>query len=192
MDQRANRIRARQIAASLCGACAVGLVATGCGTTGLAWVHERESGVDMTPPAPPSEGEPHAAYPANEPPNESLAPPADRGHQRLDRSITLGATEYGAQAYDAPLPYGDPRAPTIVNVYVSQPPGVYAYGASYGYYASPSFVSPGFASVRAQPSAANTTMRPGLDWPAVPNPGPAFPYRTGPASPWSGAEPRRR
>ena len=70
----------------------------------------------------------------------------------------------------------------------------YAYGASYGFGAPvfstfPTTTIP-TAVVRTQ--APVTAMRPGLDWPAVANPGPAFPYRTGPASPWSGADPRRR
>jgi hypothetical protein len=163
------------------------LCATGCATTGLAWVHERESGVDLTPPEAPSETAPatRVSPPLVEEPVANRAP----ARPRLDRTITLGGTtESSARRYEAPVASGDPRT-TIVNVYVNQMPPT-AYGATYGYgYASPVLIAPPTMSVRTQAPAA---LRPGLDWPAVPNYGPAFPYRTGPASPWSGADPRRR
>jgi hypothetical protein len=170
---------------------AIVLLASGCGATGLAWVHERESGVDLSPPTAPSEStarpaDPSNVYPATDP---AAQPAESSGPHRLDRTITLGGTtEASARAYDAPTAAGNPAATTIVNVYVNQP-GM-AYGTSYGYgYASPVVVAPRSAIVRTQAPAA---LRPGLDWPAVPNHGPAFPYRTGPASPWDGADPRRR
>jgi hypothetical protein len=167
--------------------CLLALCATGCATTGLAWVHERESGVDLSPPDPPSEGAPSARVSpplVDEPVAERAAP-----RPRLDRTITLGGSaESSAPPYDAAVATGDPRPTTVVNVYVNQMPGV-AYGASYGYgYASPLFVAPPVTAVRTQAAA----LRPGLDWPAVANHGPAFPYRMGPASPWDGASPRRR
>jgi hypothetical protein len=161
------------------------LCASGCATTGLAWVHERESGVDLTPPEAPSEA---ASTTRTNPPlvEEPVAngPPA---RPRLDRTITLGGTtESSVRRYETPAASGDPRT-TIVNVYVNQMPST-AYGYAYGY-ASPVVVASPAMAVRTQAPAA---LRPGLDWPAVPNYGPAFPYRTGPASPWSGADPRRR
>jgi hypothetical protein len=186
-----DRVTRRSLWLACCSAAA--LCATGCATTGLAWVHERESGVDLTPPEPPSESAARTAAPSNvTPPNDPIAPPPDSSHRRLDRTITLGGTtESSVQAYDPAPPASDPRGTTIVNVYVNQPMGT-PYGAGYGYgygYASPLVVAPRAAVVRTQ---APTALRPGLDWPAVPNRGPAFPYRTGPASPWDGADPRRR
>src|SRR5439155_27304895 len=126
---------------------------------------------------------------------ESPDPPepmasAPRG--RLDHTITLGGvTDSSARAYDPPAAYAGGQAPTIVNVYVNQMPGYGygGYGAVYGV-ATPLVAVPRVAAVRAQ--SAPVALRPGLDWPAVPNHGPAFPYRTGPASPWDGADPRRR
>src|SRR5258706_443198 len=51
---------------------------------------------------------------------------------------------------------------------------------------------PGSRSVAPATTPTTPTMRPGLDWPSVPNYGPAFPYHMGPASPWSGSDGRRR
>src|SRR5262245_60562336 len=94
---------------------AVALCATGCATTGLAWVHERESGVELTPPEPPSESSARTAAPVNDPPaNASMEEPVDTSHHRLDRTITLGGTaESSVRAYDAPAATGDPRGTTI-------------------------------------------------------------------------------
>jgi hypothetical protein len=127
------------------------------------------------------------------PASEWTDPAPDPSHHRLDRTITLGASEATATAYDAPVASGDARGTTIVNVYINQP-GMgygtgYGYGGYYGYgYASPLVASPRMGFARGQ---APVALRPGLDWPAVPNAGPAFPYRTAPASPWDGAGRRR-
>jgi hypothetical protein len=168
----------------LVAVCVAVLGATGCATTGLAWVHERESGVDLTPPEPSNEVARRAPDPPS--PTPVIDTYADPSHRRLDRTITLGGTTESSVRPYAPTPAADPRGVAVVNVYVNQPP---AYGASYGYgYASPVVVAPRATMVRTQPA----TVRPGLDWPAVPSYGPAFPYRMGPASPWDGADPRRR
>jgi hypothetical protein len=161
-------------------------------------VHEPESGVDLAPPAPPSESERRVAPIRASAEDERVASnrALSAGEQapssrRLDHSITLGTTsDFDARGYGAPAQPGDARGTTIVNVYVT-PGAMPYYGASYGYGGvgfGPSFAATPFVRTT---QAAVPTMRPGLDWPAVPNHGPSFPYRTGPASPWQGERPRR-
>jgi len=115
-----------------------------------------------------------------------------QGAHRLDRTITLGeVTTVDARPSVASAGTTDPRSTTIVNVYVGSPASAPAYYGTFG----PSFATaaPSFGVARtvAVQSAA-PSLRPGLDWPAVPNPGSSFPYRTAPASPWEGDGSRRR
>jgi hypothetical protein len=187
---------------STLGACCVCAVSsTACATTtGLAWVHERESGVDLHPPTS------HAAEFRREPRVPRWAPGSadfnrsesdppiaavqDPPRHRLDHTVTLGgeASTPDRRAETTEPAGGQP----VINIYVTSAAPGPAYGAGYG--AAYAFGVPLVATTtRNVPmQMATPTLRPGLDWPAVPNPGPPFPYRTGPASPWTGENPRRR
>jgi hypothetical protein len=166
------------------------LASLGCATTGLGWVNEPESGVDLNPPPSGSASEMPVSKPVYpEPAAETVAPPQRSSHHRLDHTITLGEVTV---LDSRPEPAPPSRDATVVNIYVSPsaPVPAYAgYGASYAFGAAP------FANVPARSIRVNTAsppMRPGLDWPAVPNHGAPFPYRTAPASPWDGDGSRRR
>jgi len=189
---------------SIFGACCLCAVSSAaCATTGLAWVNERESGVDLHPPSS------RAAEFRGAPPGRRLAscstdcnrsewdPPAaaaqDLPRHRLDHTVTLDGEASGAdRRADATQAAG---GQPIINIYVTSAAPGPAYGAGYGAYA---FGVPlgvplvATTSRNASMQTAAPALRPGLDWPSVPNPGPAFPYRTGPASPWTGENPRRR
>jgi hypothetical protein len=101
---------------------------------------------------------------------------------RLDRTVTLGEvhagyTERSAEPSPAPAPVS-----VTINNYVATP-------SSYdGYYAAPAIVGDfrrGDDSRPARPIARPT--EPGQSWPALPSYGPAFPFKTAPASPWAPA-----
>jgi hypothetical protein len=179
-------------------AVAATLVLTGCGTTsGLAWVHEPESGVDMSPPS----GDPStqrarapavagARSEADERAElraamaEDMAPP-----RRIQRTITLGeTTDTPTYTAAAAAPPGA-AAPVTVNVYINQAPPL-AYGPGYGYVTTGGlaggFVRAPRAEVARAAAVPPAAMRPGLDWAPPPAYGPAFPYRMGPSSPWQG------
>lgn len=102
----------------------------------------------------------------------------DRPRPRLDRTITLGeidATESGRRE-TAPAPAAAPVSVTVNN-YVQQQP-------SYdGYYAVPVYSRAG-AGPRPTPHSNPTPTHPGQNWPALPNHGTSFPFKTAPASPW--------
>jgi len=162
---------------------------TGCATTGLAWVNEPESGVDLSKPspiadsAPSAQADPSAAIART----EALTEP--QGPYRLDRTVTLGeVTEAGT----APSQPGPSPSPMVVNVYVNAPAAlpVYApfYVSSTGFRPS-SFARDGAGNVRSMTSAG--ALRPGQNWAPPPTYGPMFPYATAPASPWAGDGTRR-
>jgi hypothetical protein len=102
---------------------------------------------------------------------------------RLDRTITLGEVHASyAERAAAPAPGPAPVNVTINN-YVAAPnpntyDGYYA-PAYYGDFRRGDHQRPGKPSAR--PS------HPGQNWPALPSYGPAFPFKTAPASPWAPA-----
>jgi hypothetical protein len=182
-------------------ACVIASGAHGCTKTGLAWVNEPESGVDLEPPSPrpASESVPRPADPSEAArPAALVAEGAAAAHPRLDRTITLGGElAFPTQAETSSA--ATSNGPTnIVNVYVMPSAPSFAYGSTYGsvygtgFYSGGSAFFPARTIGAAQVPAAQPALRPGLDWPSVPNHGPAFPYRMGPASPWEGTDPRRR
>src|SRR6478609_7283833 len=78
----------------LAGAMAAMLGVAGCATTGLAWVHEPESGVDLTSPTEeaakgPSREGAHVTDPVAA---TDLAQSPQAPVRRIDRTITLGET----------------------------------------------------------------------------------------------------
>jgi hypothetical protein len=173
--------------------------ATGCATTGLAWVHEPESGVDLSPPGdarPESKSEaPQAARPGSNAPRtqENLALASDieeaPAARRLDHTITLGETT-GASGSTAEPSERSSGQPVVVNIYnyvgaAPQPVYAPAYGVVQGGYPVVGARAFGARSVTVQPGSSGT-VRPGMDWAPPPSYGPAFPYRMGPSSPWVG------
>jgi hypothetical protein len=110
------------------------------------------------------------------------------GPQRLAHTVTLGAV------VAAPSDPAAPAAPApssitinLINYGGGQSP-YYGYGYGYlPYYGSgrPGGGSPpsGFPPHPSQ-GGGPAPMQPGQSWPAAPSYGPAFPYHTGPASPW--------
>ena len=146
-------------------------------TTGSSWVHEPEPGgfanddatVEVT-------GHPVEAL------VEPLAPTrtdelaqAPSPRPRLTRTITLGETLV-AYTERAPEPRAADRSSVhvTVNNYVT-PQNESDDGYYSGYYGG-RFVRP------SQPIAPT---RPGQNWPAPKSYGPAFPFKTAPASPWA-------
>ena len=106
----------------LAGAMAAMLGVAGCGTTGLAWVHEPESGVDLTSPTEeaakgPSRESVRVTDPATAP---DLAQSSQGPVRRIDCTITLGETTtasgVGGEVADRP---NNPAAPVVVNIYVA-------------------------------------------------------------------------
>lgn len=114
-----------------------------------------------------------ATVPGPQDPSPSLARP------RLQHTITLGE-DYGiASAAPAGAAQGGPSVQVNVNVPVAvNNYGGYGYGLGYYGYANGS---------PARPPGPTPTPRvqPGQDFPSPPSYGPAFPYRTAPASPWA-------
>jgi len=165
--------------------------AWGCGATGLAWVHEPESGVDLGPPP---ASVPRAGSFRSDPPElaaATVAAPQSQASRRLDRTITLGGEGTAVAALPSEGTTDARSSTTIVNVYVGSPASTPAYYGTFG----PSFATavPSFGVARTVAvQGMAPSLRPGLDWPAVPNHGSSFPYRTAPASPWDGDGSRRR
>lgn len=174
----------------LCGGLAALCGAAGCATTGLAWVHEPESGVDLSPPSDDAAKAPRAEMSAVGagalPAAFTGAPQGPPAPRRLDHTITLGeTTALTASSGEAIAPPGGAQSPVIINIYVTPgSPAVYgpAYGVAIGGVGTG---FPRFAGARSQAARA-VAMRPGLDWAPPPSYGPAFPYRMGPSSPWTG------
>lgn len=93
---------------------------------------------------------------------------------RLQHSVTLGESYTGSSpALAAP---GEATG-VQVNVHTHVPVTINNYG-SYGY-AVVDDTTPRARTTRSAP------LQPGQDFPSLPNHGPQFPYRTGPASPWA-------
>jgi hypothetical protein len=168
------------------------LVSGGCTKTGLAWVHEPESGVDLSPPADARPESPQSARSGARQANENLALTADvedaQPARRLDHTITLGETVGASGMTDDVATRQGGQAPVVINIYnyVGAPQPVYA--PSYGYgvgYPVVGARSIGARAVTVQPGSTGT-IRPGMDWAPPPSYGPAFPYRMGPSSPWAG------
>jgi hypothetical protein len=164
-------------------------VALGCGATaGSTWVTQPEPGpfVSDTDALSASENSFHAL---DEPKTSQAAlevafDEERRPRPRLNRTVTLGeAFVSTAERSGAPqAPVGAPLAITINN-YVAAPNPYYS-----GYYGAP-FIADGFRPIDggtrpAPPSAQPAPMQPGQNWPALPSYGPAFPFKTAPASPW--------
>lgn len=162
--------------------------AAGCATTGLAWVQEPESGVDLSPPS--GDGaKPAAELAAARASGPQAVPGAVR---RIDRTITLGETTVVPTASsEGRAPQGTSSSPVVVNIYVASAPAP-IYGPAYGVVSGVSSFggagSVGARSIGASTVGASTSssMRPGMDWTPAPSYGPAFPYRMGPSSPWVG------
>jgi hypothetical protein len=151
--------------------------AAGCATTGLAWVHEAESGVDLSPPV--QGATPMAPVPWSPVLAEGLQDaPAPR---RIDRTITLGETTGVTGTNGEAVDQRSNPSPVVINIYVASPPPA-GYGPVYGVAAGDTRFG---GSVRPQAGRA-VALRPGLDWAPPPSYGPAFPYRMAPSSPWNG------
>jgi hypothetical protein len=170
----------------------------GCASTGLAWVNEPEGGVDLRPPSQAARAEMRSYRPIGsrsaaetfvEPETFGQTRPAS--HPRLDHTVTLGEQ---MMATAAPPPVESSSGPSVVNVYVTQSPNT-GYGTGYGpgYVVGAPLAGPLFTDARTvNPNSTTAIMRPGLDWPRVPNHGPVFPYRTAPAPAFEGERTRRR
>lgn len=108
---------------------------------------------------------------------------ASEGPER--RVITLG------ESYAAPpTPESSAEAPDAVAAAEAsvQINNYYGYGGTgyyYPYYGGRPYGAPDTFRDRAGSPPARRTVQPGQDWPSVPSYGPAFPYKTAPASPWA-------
>lgn len=164
--------------------------AFGCATAGSAWVSQPEPG--------PFADDEVAAVTADHPiealdeartselVSELDAEPVSRARPRLDRTVTLGET-FVAYPERSEVPVGE-RAPVnvTINNYVTTSPNSYD-----GYYTGAYFGAfhphhgggprPTPPIVRPTPIAPT---HPGQSWPAIPNHGTSFPFKTAPASPW--------
>jgi len=171
-------VSGRSPSIGLAGGLAALLGGAGCATTGLAWVHEPESGIDLSPP---SDDAARSAGTVAAP--AAFAEPAQRAPsaRRIDHTITLGETTgLTAVSGEAAAQTGGAPSPVVINIYVSPgSPAVYApaYGVATG--------ATRFVGARSQAHGA-VALRPGLDWAPPPSYGPAFPYRMAPSSPWVG------
>jgi hypothetical protein len=163
-------------------ALAVGL---GCSTTaGSTWVSQPEPGPFADGDLALSEQRPDGFA---EPVSSTLGRDLEvvgrpQARPRLDRTVTLGEvhaayTERQAEATPGPAPVS-----VTINNYATTP-NYYD-----GYYAAPYYRGDfrrGDDPRPARPSARPT--QPGQSWPALPSYGPAFPFKTAPASPWAPA-----
>lgn len=162
------------------GAMALGL---GCSaTTGSTWVRQPEPGAfaneEITTSAHDLEAfdQPRAPRFVSDAEGDLTA----RARPRLDRTVTLGEVVVvpSERAASAQAPNGAPVTVTINN-YAGSPNGY--YDGYYGGYLAPFIVDD---ARPARPQPAPRPMQPGQDWPKPPSYGPAFPYKTAPASPW--------
>jgi hypothetical protein len=164
-----------------------GLGAVGCATTsGSAWVSQPEPGPFANDELGVAASD-HPIDALDEPRSSRLVSELDgdaatpRGRPRLDRTVTLGevTASYPEQAPPAPAE----RAPVsiTINNYVSTTPN----GDYDGYSSAPLVVHrPGHGGGRPHPAPRATPAHPGQNWPAIPNHGTSFPFKTAPASPW--------
>jgi len=161
--------------------------ALGCGATaGSTWVTQPEPGpfVSDDDAALASENSFHALdEPKTSPAALDVAfDEESKPRPRLNRTVTLGETFAGDPGRpEAPGATGGPIAITINNYVAASNP--YA-----GYFGSP-YIVDGFRPIDGvtrptPPSAQPAPMQPGQNWPALPSYGPAFPFKTAPASPW--------
>ena len=147
----------------------VTVLGLGCSsTTGSTWVRQPEPGAfaneELTTAA-------HDLEAFDQPRTSRIISDADgdltaRARPRLDRTVTLGEV-FVAPSEPADVersPNGAPVTVTINN---------YTNSPNIGDDARP-----------ARPPPAPRPMQPGQDWPKPPSYGPAFPYKTAPASPW--------
>src|SRR4051812_15640199 len=104
------------------GTMAAVLGVAGCAATGLAWVHEPESGVDLASPTEEApKGSRREGVQVTDPGTaQDLAQSPQAPVRRIDRTITLGETTAasgaGGEIADRP---SNPAAPVVVNVYVA-------------------------------------------------------------------------
>jgi hypothetical protein len=155
-------------------------------TTGSAWVSQPEPGpftndeLELATAEHPLDAlhEPQSSRFDSELEHDS----APQSRPRLAHTVTLGEVHASYPERAAPAPVGD-RAPvsvTINNYVTTAPNGYYD-----GYYAAP-FVAhrPDGAGSRPHPAPRAAPTHPGQNWPAIPNHGTSFPFKTAPASPW--------
>jgi hypothetical protein len=162
---------------------------SGCATTSnSAWLNEPEAGMSLGSEL--SASVAHADRPAYasdvgvERANVGERA-ADAPRRRLDRTVTLSGATVAAETRalaDAPA-----AAPAPVQVTVNNYAAPPAYGGVYDdyYYSGARHFGGGPVEDRPQrvrPTAPN--VQPGQDFPAPRSFGPAFPYKTAPASPW--------
>jgi hypothetical protein len=170
---------------------ALGSALVGCGATGLDWVDQPETASGWSAPEQRSLANvPVSNAPAAPIPALAEADPPPENHQRLNHTVTLGEVDEAASTEQAPPGYGPPVSVTINNY---GPTG--ASAPAYGYYSGytgfgvvrgGSFARSG-SRVTPTSRAAPSSMQPGQNWPSVADHGSSFPYRSAPASPWSGA-----
>ena len=144
----------------------------GCAASGREWVRAPEPGG--------FDGEQFTTELSAEPVNSES--PALAGRPRLSRSITLGESFVTRGGERQPAPNQGGSIVVTVNNYVT-PQTVVPYGVGFS-----GFSEPWDGGVRGQARARGPTPAvPALggNWPAPRDSGPAFPYKTAPASPWA-------
>ena len=168
-------------------ALATSLALVGCGATGLDWVAEAhlDPGTQRTAE---SSANTRWTGPAPIPAATDLEPvpePAAEARPRLNRTITLGEVDVVASSAPAPGNAIGPGVSVTINNYNSASPMAPAYGYSaVGYGRSARSFSVGDAP-RSGASSVTSAPQPGQNWPAAPDYGSSFPYRSAPASPWA-------
>jgi len=159
----------------------------GCSSTsGSTWVRQPEPGAFANEELTTS---PHDLEPFDQP--RTFHHVADnegdltaRSRPRLDRTITLGEVHaVASEPAEAKEASAAPVSVTINN-YVAAPTGYDGgyYGGYYGGYLAAPIIAGGARP--GLPHPAPRTTQPGQDWPKPPSYGPAFPFKTAPASPW--------
>jgi hypothetical protein len=160
-------------------------VALGCSTTaGSTWVSQPEPGpfagddLALSEQGPGGFGEPA--------PNGFVrdleVDGRPRARPRLDRTVTLGEVDAGYTERQAQAAAGPAPVSVTINNYANTPSYYDGYYAG-GYYGRD--FRPSNDPRPARPIARPT--QPGQNWPALPSYGPAFPFKTAPASPWAPA-----
>ncbi len=161
------------------------IVTTACGASGRDWVAETPE-PEVSVAADTRAGLP-PGYLATEEQrslrSENGVPPREA---RPNRVVTLGETEWLTGSVGAER--GVAEAPSTEDPEASSPIQIVYIGGVYGPWGSPWWREvrqdfPDDVRIAPQPSSP----RIGQDWPSAPNYGPAFPYRTAPASPWGSA-----
>lgn len=169
----------------------LGYTLVGCGATGLAWVDEPEPASGWSE----SEQQQHSL--ANTPmpaaraesaiPAVADAESTPANHQRLSHTVTLGSIDVPPPSGQTASAYG-PNVSVTINNYGQAGASPYAgYYAGYAGFASAR--GSGFTRVGSVTPASRSgfsSPQPGQNWPAVADHGTSFPYRSAPASPWSG------